>query len=203
MARKRQQGTAADDAGETLRLIVKTAHRLFMESGYRAVSTRQIAQACGLTQPALYHYFKDKQALYEEVLRSTMNETRTALERLIRRYTEDLEECLRQIVLYFLMTKPDDLFRMFHDIEHELSAEARERISSTWMQSYLLPVASVFEEGLRRGTLLAPGQGGTDPVSAAYLLMSFVSHSGGPQDASVRADTLVRVLLYGIAAERT
>jgi AcrR family transcriptional regulator len=42
---------------ETRCLILQAAHRPFMEQGYRAVSTRQIAAACGITQPALYRHF--------------------------------------------------------------------------------------------------------------------------------------------------
>lgn len=60
---------------ETYQTIIKTAQRLFMESGYRAVSTRQIAKICGITQPALYHHFKNKQDLYIAVLQDALHHT--------------------------------------------------------------------------------------------------------------------------------
>ena len=56
-----------------------------MEHGFRAVSTRQIADGCGLTQPALYHHFSDKQDLYVAVMKESLSETQAALERIVRR----------------------------------------------------------------------------------------------------------------------
>ena len=39
-----------------------------MAHGYRAVSTRQVAEAVGLTQPALYHHFATQADLYQGLL---------------------------------------------------------------------------------------------------------------------------------------
>jgi len=48
--------------------ILDVAEGLFTEHGYQSVSIRQIAQACGLTNAALYYHFDSKEALYKEVL---------------------------------------------------------------------------------------------------------------------------------------
>ncbi|MEA3349523.1 MAG: TetR/AcrR family transcriptional regulator [Chloroflexota bacterium] len=48
--------------------ILKIAEQLFTERGYRAVSVRDIAQACGVTNAALYYHFSNKEALFKEVL---------------------------------------------------------------------------------------------------------------------------------------
>jgi len=42
---------------DTPRLIIQMAYSLFMELGYKAVSTRKIAQTCSITQPACYFMF--------------------------------------------------------------------------------------------------------------------------------------------------
>lgn len=47
--------------------ILAAALRLFSEHGMRAVTTRQIAAAVGISQPSLYAFFPNKQALVEEV----------------------------------------------------------------------------------------------------------------------------------------
>ena len=44
-------------------LILQQAARLFAEQGYGGASMNAVAQACGLSKPALYHYFRDKYAL--------------------------------------------------------------------------------------------------------------------------------------------
>ncbi|MCW78939.1 TetR family transcriptional regulator, partial [Listeria monocytogenes] len=61
--------TRAEELGITRRKILDTARDLFMEKGYRAVSTREIAKIANITQPALYHHFEDKESLYIEVVR--------------------------------------------------------------------------------------------------------------------------------------
>ena len=57
-----------DSDGEGRQRILAVARSLFMTRGYRAVSTREIAEAVGVTQPALYHHFAGKEELYVAVL---------------------------------------------------------------------------------------------------------------------------------------
>jgi AcrR family transcriptional regulator len=52
-------------------LIIEEASRLFVEQGYAATSVRQIAEAVGCTEAALYYHFKDGkrellQAVFEQ-----------------------------------------------------------------------------------------------------------------------------------------
>lgn len=58
MARGRSSGY--EDQRET---ILQRATELFAQRGYTETSMNQVAEACGLSKPALYHYFKDKSAL--------------------------------------------------------------------------------------------------------------------------------------------
>ncbi len=51
---RRLHKQVTDDAAETQGTILRTAEQLFMTYGYGAVSTRHMAGACGLAQPALY-----------------------------------------------------------------------------------------------------------------------------------------------------
>ena len=44
-------------------LILSQAARLFAQQGFMATSMNQVAEACGLSKAALYHYFRDKYAL--------------------------------------------------------------------------------------------------------------------------------------------
>ena len=47
--------------------ILHQAAELFARAGYAATSMNEVASACGLSKPALYHYFKDKNALLLEI----------------------------------------------------------------------------------------------------------------------------------------
>ncbi|REE57466.1 TetR family transcriptional regulator [Paenibacillus taihuensis] len=147
-----------------------------MQLGFRAVSTRQIADACGLTQPALYHHFSDKQTIYIEVLRSVCEETRGSLERIIERNTSVVEQ-LYEVAEYLIANHPEDLSRMFHDIRHELSAESQALVFRLWRGAYLLPIVGIFEQGRQSGQLRESTQFGIDANMSAGLLMGLISQS--------------------------
>lgn len=201
-----------EESEETRRLILQVAQQLFMEYGYRAVTTRQIADACGLTQPALYHYFADKEALYLAMAREELARLKAVLERIARR-SEPLAERLRRLASYLLTTTRHDLALMLHDIRYELSAEVRAQLHTLFEESLIAPIAAVFNEGLEQGLLRSPSEGGVDARMAAYLFMSLMSRfvvwgretlpavaeNRRETLASEQAALLVRVLLYGLA----
>jgi TetR/AcrR family transcriptional regulator len=47
--------------------ILVAAARLFAGQGFSATSMNQVAEACGLTKPTLYHYVRDKQDLLAQI----------------------------------------------------------------------------------------------------------------------------------------
>ena len=52
--------------------LIGIARQVFAESGYAGTSLTRIALAAGLSKPALFHHFKNKDSLYEAVLLSTL-----------------------------------------------------------------------------------------------------------------------------------
>ncbi|MFT7723596.1 MAG: TetR/AcrR family transcriptional regulator [Roseateles sp.] len=62
MARKRAPGFEAQRED-----ILAAAARLFADQGFSATSMNQVAEACGVAKPTLYHYFQDKQALLAQI----------------------------------------------------------------------------------------------------------------------------------------
>jgi AcrR family transcriptional regulator len=44
-------------------MILSQAAQLFALRGYPATSMNEVAEACGMSKPSLYHYFRDKYAL--------------------------------------------------------------------------------------------------------------------------------------------
>ena len=63
-------------------LILDVAEKRFAEHGFAGVSVRQIAADAGLkNQASLYHHFKNKQALYEAVIRRGMEPVIAVIER--------------------------------------------------------------------------------------------------------------------------
>jgi AcrR family transcriptional regulator len=60
--------TEAPGTSDTRESLIKQAARLFAERGYDAVSVREIVEAAGVTKPALYYYFGNKEGLARAVL---------------------------------------------------------------------------------------------------------------------------------------
>ncbi len=57
-----------EEAARTRQRILDRAEKLFAKKGYRAVSTRELARACGVHPYTIQHHFGAKPKLYEAVL---------------------------------------------------------------------------------------------------------------------------------------
>ena len=53
--------------------ILQAAKELFLEQGYDSTTIRRIADRVGISAPALYLYFKDKEELFRAVVRDTVS----------------------------------------------------------------------------------------------------------------------------------
>ncbi len=52
----------------TKQKIVKTGLRLFLQKGYERTSLNDIAREVGISKPAIYHHFRNKDELFHQVL---------------------------------------------------------------------------------------------------------------------------------------
>jgi AcrR family transcriptional regulator len=77
--------------------ILDTSAKLFSQQGYKEVSIRDIAQACGMTNAALYYHFKNKEELFLAMLQRDHEQTLAAL-REAANGPGDLREDLKQLV---------------------------------------------------------------------------------------------------------
>lgn len=58
---------------EEIRLsILASAKKSFMQSGYEQCTVRQIAKGAGITVGNLYRYFENKEAIYDEIIKSVI-----------------------------------------------------------------------------------------------------------------------------------
>jgi AcrR family transcriptional regulator len=60
--------------------ILETSAKLFSQQGYKEVSIRDIAQACGMTNAALYYHFKNKEDLFLAMLQRDHERTIASLQ---------------------------------------------------------------------------------------------------------------------------
>lgn len=71
---------AAGDSEQTRRRILQAARLRFARDGFRATTTRKIADDVGITSGAIYHYVDSKAALYADVYCETVDDVYTQFE---------------------------------------------------------------------------------------------------------------------------
>jgi AcrR family transcriptional regulator len=201
--KRRSKQIRPEEVEETRSMILRVAQQLFMQSGYRAVSTRQLADACGLTQPALYHHFADKQAIFLAMAQDELARMHVALDRIVHR-NEPPQERMQRVAMFLLSTTHQGLNQMLHDIEHELAPELRAELEVGFLQGIVAPIASVLEDGQRQGVVRGPLQGGADPRTVTFLFMSMISQTvssryGVGADPTRAAEMITQLLFHGIA----
>ena len=80
--------------------ILDTSAKLFSQHGYKEVSIRDIAQACGMTNAALYYHFKNKEDLFLAMLQRDHEQTLAALQEAANG-PGDLREDLKRLVTQY------------------------------------------------------------------------------------------------------
>jgi AcrR family transcriptional regulator len=82
-ARERRQERAQAVNGLKRDLILEAAREVFEAEGLDGASLRAIAAAAGYTPAALYFHFPSKEAIYAEVLQSSLARLRAAVDRAV------------------------------------------------------------------------------------------------------------------------
>jgi TetR/AcrR family transcriptional regulator len=146
--------------------IVAVASRLFAERGVAGTTMSEIARRSGLRQSSVYYYFRDKEAILEEILGSV---NRVILEQLARVNAEGGPPALR---LYRLIRL--DVLQLCafpYDINEisRLSALQEERFARFWEERRALnrAVEELVREGIAAGELVD-----VDPRLAALTLLA-------------------------------
>lgn len=77
--------------------ILKTAARVFAQSGFARASMAQVAKDCGISKANIYHYYDSKDALLFDILDSYLSELRDRIKGLPLESLDPVEQ-LRMIV---------------------------------------------------------------------------------------------------------
>ncbi len=129
----------------TKEIILYVAGKLFMDKGFQATSTRDIAENAGITQPNLYHHFKTKEDIYVAVLEKLSAEINETLGEIVDQPTGSLIEDLIHILNFLKERHPANFSIMRHDMTHEISDENHHKLYLMWQQSYLDPIVRLFD----------------------------------------------------------
>lgn len=186
--------------------ILAAAREQFLAQGYQATSTRDIAKQVGITQPALYHHFSDKEVIFLEVIKTVGGEIKTGITDVVSQIPADADpvEALTAVTEVLTKAHPRDVFTVIHGSFKFLKPENKRQLGMVFMQDYLMPLTSFFETGV------VSLQDGVKAQDAASFYLTSLSplfntfHHVGPKDASQHDQTLalVRLILFGVAVKK-
>jgi AcrR family transcriptional regulator len=113
-------------------MILLRAAQLFARRGYVATSMNQVAEACGFSKAALYHYYRDKYSLLVSIAEGHVSELRALV---IETEAEKLppKQRLRTMILRIVDTysNAQDAHRVLTEDVKFLEPADRERVLNT------------------------------------------------------------------------
>ncbi|MBV9072255.1 MAG: TetR/AcrR family transcriptional regulator [Acidobacteria bacterium] len=189
--------------------VLDVAAELFARHGFDGVTTRQIADAAGITEAIVFRHFATKDDLYWEVLsaKSAPDEVKKRLEERLRSDAEPFEiftEIARHVLDRNLSDPAKSRLLLFSGLEnHRLS----QRFFKTYMSEWYELLAGYIRKQIAAGKFRE-----VDPVLAARGFIGMVFHHylvqevfGGAHYQSYDLDDVARTMaglwLSGIAAE--
>ncbi|MGY1616586.1 TetR/AcrR family transcriptional regulator [Geodermatophilus sp. SYSU D00691] len=134
--------------------ILEHATRLFAERGFAATSLQDIAEATGLTRPALYHYVKNKDDLLSRLVQELTEGPAEELHRINAETDRPAVQRLRDMAetVALRMARSPERFRLLIRSEAELP-EALSGVYARGRRRVLREFVSVIEEGQHAGQL--------------------------------------------------
>jgi AcrR family transcriptional regulator len=183
-------------------LILENAQRLFSVHGYHGASIRDIAQACDLSNAALYYHFGSKQNLYFEVLKAHVSTVARCLEEAGSGQGTCRERVSRAASAYarLILEYQGEILILLRDMAHFDVDEIQPLLPDL---SHRAPsvIAGILDEGIEQGEISA-----VDTQRVGALLLGMVSALAVPhlqEPATERSlekdvDLAVNVMFEGI-----
>ena len=136
----------AEQLEKTRQSIMRTATKLFLQNGFGETSTRDIAKQVGITQPALYHHFSDKEVLYLDVMTNLSSKVRKDINKVMRKHKLTPNEQLWQIAVALKKYHPVSIYDQYHQAIHLLSKSSQQKLNMILAMNYLQPIAEYFKQ---------------------------------------------------------
>lgn len=194
-----RSGVDGSRAESVRRIVYERALDLFDSKGFRATSMNDIAKACGVSKPAIYHYYRNKSHLLETLYEDVTAEFFKTMETLAHSpggAAERLRRFVEMQVLYNIENRR--FLTIFWRERHEFDAPSRkalavrERAFEAWVQH-------IIEEGQRTGEFRAqaPRIAMLGVLGLLSTVHRWAGHAG--KDAAEIAANLGGLVLDGVA----
>lgn len=185
-------------AENTKTAILKVAAEMFLSQGYQATSTRKIAQELNITQPNMYHYYKNKKVLYIKVLEHVVSGfSDSLLEEYKKNQDLPFEELLLELSQFMIGNFKINYFIMRNDIETFFTPEERKEIMKNWDGGYYKVLFNVFQSHKEelRSDLAIPVQVGT----FLTMLLPYIEYNDAKRKRNIaNLKTVINIFINGI-----
>jgi AcrR family transcriptional regulator len=183
--------------------ILDQAQQLFFAHGYHGVSIREIVQACGLSNAALYYHFGSKQNLYVEVIRQFVASVVQPVQEAEAGNGSSRERLARMVLAFarFSSESRSELQTLLRDLTECEGQEIQQLIPEAIGQ-VLSPFAAVMEDGIAAGEIRA-----LDVDRVSHLLLGMLNSlaarrtfGGATEPLEEDVDLAISTLFEGIGA---
>lgn len=142
---------AAEDLKVRDRLL-GAAIRLFTERGYAATSVSEIVAAAGVTKPILYYYFKNKEGIYLEIMRTAYGHMEALLDQAAQ-WSGPATERIKRFasMIHSTFIEHIDAARLIHAIYYGPPQGAPAYDYDAHMQHYIACLQGMVQAGLDSG----------------------------------------------------
>jgi AcrR family transcriptional regulator len=149
MKKENQKPRPEGDARERL---LKAALELFTQSGYAATSVREIVEKAGVTKPVLYYYFKNKEGIYSEIVKTRFTDLDELFDYYLN-YPGKVRERLLNLfdrILEFVVENRE-FVKLMHAIYYGPPQGSPYFDFEAYRKSLHAFISSMVEEGVRTG----------------------------------------------------
>jgi len=130
--------------------ITNCAQTLFKQFGLKKTTMDEIAAACGKAKSTLYHYFKSKEEVFDEVLDKELKNIRKTVNEFVNQQTT-LQEKLHAYFITFHQETLDKM-NLFRILKQELKSElANGSRFNSIIEFETKFVAGLLNEGFEKG----------------------------------------------------
>jgi AcrR family transcriptional regulator len=187
-------------------LILQAAVRVFAQKGYHACRVSDIAAEAGVAHGLLYHYFRSKEDVLEEIFRGTWSDLLAEIARIEERGEPALEQ-LRALAAFYLgswLRAPDLIRVLVREVAR--SPEVGRRVDE--IGAVFVAIRRIVERGQQRGELRVDADarlatwvfyGALEEILTGWVLGQLPGEEG---DVGRAVDTVVEVIGGGLAPDR-
>ena len=192
----------SDKSAQKKRYIVETARKVFMEKGYKAVTMKDIVEACDISRGGLYLYFGSTAELFEEVMALEQEDADDVFEGSIT--GEATPSAILALLLKEqkkeLLNKKPSLGKAVYEYFFSKQIPAKENLLKKQFDAAVYVIEKLIKAGVDEGEFYCE-----DPRGAARNIMyvmeglKIAAHTRGVSEAAV--DREILYVMQGLIAE--